>query len=326
VHRLYLTFDVEDFVNDNSVWILKRILDILKNHDTEGLFFITGHMAEKLQNFPSIIDVLIENQIGYHSSSHSVHPTIFEFTDVEDYRKAYGISLERETAHINPLTGEIEGKGGLLSLKRIFHGKEIKSFRAPGHCWSPPHLEAMRTLGLSFDFSADLGRTPLCFKNVTFYPHPILGQWEGSVLEHRILLLSLMRNEYTVVTIHPSLMVNRHEWDSIFWTSNPKELTSSIPRESTEARQLIRNFELLIRRVRNLEKLGYLHILPRFEAQHKDLESSRVDIKECFSKSMRWAFKQKYTPKFILDHFFRFFRTNTQTPTDWASDLRQDNI
>lgn len=82
-------------------------------------------MAEKLENFPNIVQLLNEHEIGYHSSSHSVRPTIFEFTDIQDYEKAYQISLERETSHINPLTGKIEGKGGIHSVKNLFPKKQI---------------------------------------------------------------------------------------------------------------------------------------------------------------------------------------------------------
>ncbi len=74
-------------------------------------------MAEKLSDFPDTVELLSEHQIGYHSSSHSIHPTLFEFTDVESYEEAYQTSLIRETAHINPLTGEIEGSGGIQALQ-----------------------------------------------------------------------------------------------------------------------------------------------------------------------------------------------------------------
>ena len=152
LRELFLTFDVEDFISDNSIWILQRILEDLKRYNLISLFFITGHMAEKLQNFPAIVDLLGDHMIGYHSSSHSVHPTIFEFTDIADYQTAYEISLQRETAHINPVCGRIEGRGGILALKSLFPRKDIKAFRAPGNCWSPPHLECLRDLGIEYDF------------------------------------------------------------------------------------------------------------------------------------------------------------------------------
>jgi hypothetical protein len=96
-------------------------LIILENHGLNALFFISGHMAEKLSLFPSTVSLLNKHQIGYHSSSHSVHPTIFEFTDIEDYDEAYRASLERETAHINPL---LKGRAGFDRFKIFFPKKE----------------------------------------------------------------------------------------------------------------------------------------------------------------------------------------------------------
>ena len=119
--RLLLTFDVEDFINPNAISALRFTLKILSKYKLKAIFFITGYMAEKISNFPEIIDLLKKHEIGYHSTSHSVHPIIPEYTDVKNYKKAYEISLKRETSHINPLTGKIENEGGIYLLQDLFH-------------------------------------------------------------------------------------------------------------------------------------------------------------------------------------------------------------
>jgi hypothetical protein len=310
LHRLYLTFDTEDSISENSVWVLRRILESLRRHDLEGLFFITGHMAERLGSFPAIVDSLREHQIGYHSSGHSVHPTIFEFTDVENYEQAYKNSLQRETSHINPLNGEIEGEGGILTLRKLFPGKEIRAFRAPGHCWTPPHTEAMRTLGLTFDFSTSLSSAPAKFKGITFYPRSSLGHWEGRVSEYCVLSLSLARKELTVVSVHPSLLVNKDEWDAIYWPVNPPQIVPPQPRSLDETNQLLRNFDLLLRRIEKLRKLYLVEPSPILKETSKGLMFTRSDVEQCYQQSMRWATRYKYKPKFAFDHFVRFFKTN----------------
>ena len=45
---LYITFDCEDFINIQSIFSLYQILKILKKYNVKALFFITGHMSEKL--------------------------------------------------------------------------------------------------------------------------------------------------------------------------------------------------------------------------------------------------------------------------------------
>lgn len=313
MHNVILTFDTEDFISENSVWILRRVLEELKKHDLEAIFFITGHMAEKLQDFNEVVDLLNEHEIGYHSSSHSVHPAIYEFTDLADYEEAYNISLQRETAHINPATGEIEGKGGIFTLKELFHKKQIKLFRAPGHCWAPPHLEALRSLGITFDFSTNLSSMPVNFKGFTFYPYPIMGHWEGTLSDNRTLLISLLKRRLAILTVHPSLLANKTEWDSIYFISNPRQLSPPQARSTYEIRHLLHNFSLLLDRIAWLKKMHVVETTPNLERTNRKLSVNQYAVTKCYQKSIRWALKQEYRPKFLFQHFLRFFETSVNT-------------
>jgi hypothetical protein len=254
------------------------------------------------------VDLLSEHQIGYHASSHSVRPAIFEFTDVENYQQARKISLERETASINPLTGEIEGKGGILLLRELFPHRQIASFRAPGHCWTPPHLEALRTLGITFDFSTNLSSTTINFEGTTFYSYPTLGHWEGKRWEYRRLLTSVLKKKLIVLTCHPSLLVNKTAWDSIYFYSNPKTLTSPSPRTPAEARHLLHNFDSLLSNISTLRKMQIINTTPKLESTNNTLKLTDSGIRECYNWSMRWAISLHHHPKFIFNHFLEYFK------------------
>lgn len=310
MRKLFLTFDTEDFISDNSILALQQVLESLKRHDLEALFFITGHMAERLQNFPIIVDLLSEHQIGYHSSSHSVHPTIFEFTDVKDYEEAFQVSLQRETAHINPSTGEIEGRGGIHALEELFGGKQILAFRAPGLCWTPPHLEALKSLGIEYDFSARaLPSLPANYKNITFYPPPIFAHWQGRLSDYRNLSVNLLKHGVCVVSFHPSLLVNQTEWDLIFKGFNPKELVKPHARDPEEIEYLMHRFDLLLRQVKDLQRMHMVKATPRLERSRKNMRLSRVDVENCYRMSMRWHLSKNNAHRFLHNHFLRFFET-----------------
>ena len=308
--KLYLTFDTEDFISRNTIPVLQKILESLEKYDMKGLFFITGYVAEKLQDFPEVVDLLKRHEIGYHSSSHSVHPTIYEFTDIEDYSKAYDVSIQRETAHINPLSGDIEGKGGISVLKNLFPNKRIIAFRAPGHCWSPPHLEALRSLGIEYDFSASaISSLPASYKNIVFYPPPLMGHWQGKLSEYTTLLFSLGR-EMSILTIHPSLFVNQDEWDAIYSKSNPKELVAPIARSRSETKSIFRKFDLFLRQLRDLQKISVLKVTANLEKPKKNLSLTRTEVENCYQTSMKWARQKGYEPKFLHKHFMKFFEMN----------------
>ncbi len=305
-NRLFLTFDTEDFISENSILSLNFVLELLKKYELKALFFITGHMTERLLNFPNTVELLAEHQIGFHSSGHSVHPTIFEFTDVRNYQEAYQASLLRETSHINPLTGVVEGKGGILALKDLFPRKQIVAFRAPGHCWSPPHLEALNSLGINYDFSTSISSKPICYRNLTFYPYPIVGHWRASFSQYRRLILTLRRN-ISVLTIHPSNIVNRFDWDRIYYKSNPPKLRSLPARTPAEAASLFNKFEVLLKQIKGLEKINILGVTPDLEKAKTTFLPSPSNAEKEYTQSKKWAIIIDYTPQFQCQHFKQFF-------------------
>ena len=307
--KLLLTFDVEDFINQNAVSVLHRILEIIQKYELKTIFFITGHTAEKISNYPQIIEMLRNHETGYHSSSHSVHPTIPEYTDFKVYKKAYEISVQRETSHIDPLTGKPEKEGGIQFLQDLFHPKKIQAFRAPGMCWTPPHLEALNSLGIKYDFSTNLTFSePVLFKGITFHPYTVTQQWNGTTYDYQCLLSSILRRRVTVFDIHPTLLVNQVAWDSIYYKGNPKTLLTVPQRPAKETALLFNKFELLIKRINFLRKAKLIEIDPLFNIPNKKLKTDKEQVNKCYETSMRWSRKLfDYYPKFIRNHFYEFF-------------------
>ena len=307
--QFLLTFDVEDFINPNAISALHRILEILQKYELKAIFFITGHMTEKISNYPQIIEMLRNHEIGYHSSSHSVHPTIPEYTDLQSYKKAYEISIERETSHINPLTGKPEREGGIYFLQDLFQPKKIQAFRAPGMCWTPPHLEALNSLGIKYDFSTNLTFSePVLFKGITFYLYTVTQQWNGTTYDYECLLYSILRHKVTVFDLHPTLLVNQIEWDSIYYKGNPKTLLTVPQRPAKETAFLFNKFELLIRRINFLRKAKLIETDPFFKTSNKNLNINKEQVNRCYETSMKWSRKRfNYHPKFIRNQFYEFF-------------------
>jgi peptidoglycan/xylan/chitin deacetylase (PgdA/CDA1 family) len=301
-------------------------LELLKKHELTGLFFITGNMAEKLSNFPTTVNLLSEHQIGYHSSSHSIHPTLFEFTDVESYEEAYQTSLIRERGHINPLTGKIEGSGGIYALRALFPKKQVVAFRAPGYCWTPPHLEAMKSFGITHDFSTNISIEPIRYRGITFYPFTILlANWQGGIREHSRLQRITLKRKTSVLTIHPSTMVNALDWDLIYYPKhnnfkyNPASLTQPSSRSPLETASKYQKFDLLLRHLSTLQKLKLLKVTPELKTTNNTLCPTSIDVEKCYKMSIIWAEGFGYQPKFLHNHFFKFFEVNLAKRTTISS-------
>ena len=322
VRSVILTFDVEDFINDMSVRALMHVLKLLKKYDMKSLFFITGHMAEKIQKNRKILELLENHEIGYHSSAHSVRPIIPEFTDTPSYSRAVQRSLKRETSHINPFTGEPEGEGGTKIVMETFHDKDVVSFRAPGYCWTPPHLEALQKLGIRFDFSAKLFGDELSsddvirFKGITFYPFSTFTDtssknWKRYSFDIVAILQQVLKRKITCLSCHESSFVNSKLWDSIFWRSNPTNL-SKVPQKGN--REIVKNFmrlDMLLKGLKILEKLRIVKVAPIItEKGSKTLNTKNFDVLKTYQYSMTWAKSFfKYQPKYVLSHFLEYFDT-----------------
>ncbi len=307
--KVFLTFDVEDFINDRSILPLNHILRLLEKYNFRAIFFITGHMNEKLRRYPEVLEKLENHEIGFHSSGHSVRPTIFEYTDIENYEKAYQISLKRETSHINPLNGTIENNGGIYSLIDTFRSKKIRSFRAPGLCWSPPNLEALASLGIKFDFSTGIYFDPFSFRGIAYYPTTIAIDALG-IREIKRILNSIYKRKTTVLFMHPHEIVNNGLWDSIYFDGNPKNL-SVVPSVTWEERiSKFSRLDLFFLWLKNLDNAKLIKItadLIEPTLEYRDI-AKKWDLKKFYDSNIFWP-KQffNYVPKFLYRHFLRFF-------------------
>jgi len=314
-HQLLLTFDVEDFISARSIDALSYILKLLNKYDIRALFFITGHMAERLYFFEEVVHSLEEHEIGFHSSAHSVHPAVFEYCDVEKYENAYSASLERETSHINPLSGAVEGKGGIHALKDLFPSKSIVAYRAPGYCCPPPHLEAMKRLGIEYDFSWNISAAPFSYREITFYPRPVFLDCEEALLAGDLqvaswarLMRSILKEEATVLTFHPHRFVSMDYWDGIYHRGNPQELTETLPRDTRQIRHMVSKFEALLRRVSCLQKLGVIEASPRLMWSRTNLDKVRLEAGRLVDDYSFWPkVFFGYSPKYIDAQLSRFF-------------------
>ena len=310
MRKLMLTFDVEDFISTNELPALTILLKMLEKYKLKGLFFISGHIAEKISSIPEIMELLKDHEIGFHSSGHSVRPIIAEYTDVKNYRQAYLISVERETSYINPLTGKVEREGGIYALQNLFKHKRIRAYRAPGMSWSPPNLEALAKLGIEFDFSSNISTSePAFYKGITFYPYTFTQKWDGHLSDYKCLLSALLKNKIAILDLHPTWFVNKKMWDSIYYLGNPQTLLKVRTRSRKEVELLFTRFEILLKQIILLQLSGLVDVDASLSATVNKLTVNQKQVQKCYETSMRWSRKYfNYNPVFIRNHFNEFFR------------------
>ena len=207
--------------------------------------------------------------------------------------------------------------------------KQIVAFRAPGYCWTPPHLEALKTLGITYDFSTNISIEPFNYHGITFYPFTLLPtDWQGGIREHSYLQRLTLRRENSVLTIHPSKMVNQLDWDLIYYSKfnnfnvNPINLAQPPARTPIEASSILHKFDLLLRHLKTLQKIHLLEVTSKPKTANKTLCPTLLDAKKSYEFSVIWAEGYGYKPMFLLNHFIRFFETYSSNETKTVERAR----
>jgi len=307
-----LTFDLEglppkqDFLDHVSAMYVSKTLDLLEEKGLKGIFFLTGTVAEQIRRYPDLVKRLGCHEIGYHSSSHG-RPTIIEYTDVASYKRAVGISLERETSRIDPETGRIEDKGGILALRKTFPRNDIRCFRAPFLAWSPPHLEALKRLGIFLDFSSSVSDDPVSFRGMEFYPYPVPIDGVGRTFVHkgpedlflRPILGTLLRKKTTVLSMHPSNLPIKNP----FTRADEMKLAGKVRTKLTISFQ-----RLLLDRIDLLQKARLIEVACLLSPEKESLRPEKIDIEKIYRLSVREVTRLfNCSPRYVLSHFIRFF-------------------
>lgn len=310
-NQVLLTFDVEglppkeDFLDNVSLTCVARVLDLLEKKNLRGIFFITGTIAEEIRKYPDIVERLSCHEIGYHSSSHS-RPTIIEYTDVADYEEAVSVSLKRETSHINPKTGRIGREDGILSLRETFPKNAIRCFRAPFLGWSPPHLEALKHLGIIYDFSSNISHFPVRFRGITFYPYPVpidgvvrtfVHKGPGDFLLQPITSVFL-RKKVTVLSMHPSNLPIKN----LFASADRLRVGGEV-----RTKVAVSFLRLLLDRIQLFQKTNLIEVTSSPTQNWQSLNPEEIDVESVYQRSVENVIRLfDCNPRYIFLHFMRF--------------------
>ncbi|MBQ4517490.1 MAG: polysaccharide deacetylase family protein [Clostridia bacterium] len=94
-----LSFDTEDFTSNEAADAIYREAEILREEGVKGCFCVVGLLAKQLENWgrTDVLEALKHHEIASHSYGHTLHPTINEYTDIEDFETAKAEVLRQET-------------------------------------------------------------------------------------------------------------------------------------------------------------------------------------------------------------------------------------
>jgi hypothetical protein len=133
---IVLWFDTEDYILPQSDDAAKRIAVFLTQQGIRATFKVVGEKARVLErrNRRDVIGALSQHEIGYHSNTHSQHPTVAEYESTLDWQAGADEFTRRE-------------KQGFDTVKRIF-AQTPSCYGQPGASWAPQVFAALKDWGV----------------------------------------------------------------------------------------------------------------------------------------------------------------------------------
>lgn len=131
--RVFIWFDVEDYVTPESDIALGRVLEILGRHGCRATLKLVGEKVRGLQRrgHHDILAALRSQDIGYHTDYHSKPPTVAQYALEGDWAGGVAEFMRRERNGLETLTGAF--------------GRRPTCYGQPGGSWAPHVYPALRT-------------------------------------------------------------------------------------------------------------------------------------------------------------------------------------
>jgi hypothetical protein len=131
-----LWFDTEDYILPQSDDAAKRVAEILSRLGVRATFKVVGEKGRTLERRGrrDVIEALAQHEIGYHSNTHSQHPTVAEYESNLDWEEGAAEFTRRE-------------RPGFEDLHRIF-GQAPTCYGQPGSSWAPQVFPALKAWGV----------------------------------------------------------------------------------------------------------------------------------------------------------------------------------
>lgn len=135
---VYVTFwfDTEDFILPETDDAAMRLAEMFAARGVQATFKIVGEKARVLEERgrDDVIAALAKNDIAYHSTDHSVHPTPSEYCRDLTWHEGVSEFARREGI-------------GLRTLRKVF-GVNASCYGQPGGSWTPQSYAALRAFDI----------------------------------------------------------------------------------------------------------------------------------------------------------------------------------
>lgn len=303
--QVIFALDSEDYTSNTAANAIYREAEILREEGVRGGFCIVGYLAKQLKEWgrDDVINALAHHDILSHSYLHSYHPTINEYTDIEDFDKAMAEFLKQE-------------KEGVRLIQETFKGREVLGGSPAGNNRSYVAMYGYADLGMpiycdSVCHTPD-GRAPIyCNAYQTKYRFCMESFMSESNSDEfmKKKLDELSEKKTVMVYTHPNMATHTNTWDCVnYYRENQCEFGKwkEAPRRSEEETEMfydsIRRFIRMMKNDDRFEITSFGEIAEKVKNE-KPRVITKKDIpfiKESLEKDF-WAIEK---PSYCISDIF----------------------
>lgn len=290
--RVYvvLWFDTEDYILPESDNAAKRVAELLTRQGVRATFKVVGEKARTLERRGrrDVIAALARHEIGYHSNTHSQHPTPAEYEATLDW----AVGVEEFGRRERP---------GFEDVRRIF-GQAPTCYGQPGSSWAPQAYAALKQWDVKvyLDEGSQVGLDGRPFwyggllnifntkEGSQLHPNP---DWSNIVEAHaRFQELSRRMTsgpEDGLISLyfHPCEFIHREFWDAMNFSrgANPPREEWKLPKVKTpeESERAFKYLEDLVAYMKSLPGTQFItasEALRLFEDEAQGRSYSAQDL------------------------------------------------
>jgi hypothetical protein len=255
--RGFIRFDVEDFLTPESDDALLAMMESMRRVGLPGSYGLVGKKVSALKSrgrFEILARLREERSIGFHSTSHSEHPTLAEALAPLDYATARHHFVERE-------------REGVEIVKQWV--KAPQYFTQPGGNWVPEALEALPALGMDLFFTDSFNSyvvdlmEPYWYGDVMHLSFPVVNPRPfGLGLPHNLDEAIRLVDDHVrrwpdgmfMIMLHPTELVSTAFWDAVNYAqgSTRHPLTPAPLRSADDQRRALESFETYLEELSRL--------------------------------------------------------------------------
>jgi peptidoglycan/xylan/chitin deacetylase (PgdA/CDA1 family) len=264
-----LWFDTEDYILPQSDDAAKRLAVFLTQQGIKATFKVVGEKARTLERRGrrDVIGALAQHEIGYHSNTHSQHPTPAEYESLLDWQRGVDEFNRRE-------------RTGFDDVKRIF-GQTPTCYGQPGSSWAPQSFPALRKWGVKvyLDEAAHVGMNgkPFWYGGLLNIFNTAEGSrirpsndrdWSGIAdararfQEFYLRMTSKREGGIISLYFHPCEFVHKEFWDAVNFAhgANPPREEWKVPamKSPDESEQAFKFFEELVTSMKSFPRVEFI--------------------------------------------------------------------